>query len=389
MAIAKVTINDLIKYREEIEQLTEVLNEAQNGIERLEKADRDIQKEIGEYEKASNKCDGILSELKDKLRQLEAKKRKLEQEIQRLKAEIGAVNAEINALQAEMAELMAELAAAPPFAKAAIMAELAEARERLADCRARKTELQHQLSEAQQELERTKQNIETARRLIEEAEQEKSKIGAGLQNLNAASNDLRSTIRELNGLLQQLLRDSRHALECLRKSQEYINRYIGIRLDGAQYASYNDLSCSETRNAVQFRELRSDYHVDLLKRSEYSKTINVSYLMEREWHKILSEQNGIRREEFGFIKNDLIKEWEKRNGIPWPTYKEDVYSPSGKLIRRAGDKYDAHHLQPLTYGGENESINLTPLHALEHFDKQGIHATDSPFGKIEKFYKET
>ena len=35
MVIAKVTINDLIKYREEIEQLTEVLNEAQNGIERL------------------------------------------------------------------------------------------------------------------------------------------------------------------------------------------------------------------------------------------------------------------------------------------------------------------------------------------------------------------
>lgn len=94
------------------------------------------------------------------------------------------------------------------------------------------------------------------------------------------------------------------------------------------------------------------------------------------------------REDFGKNKNDLIKQWENSNDCQWPTYDKDVYSQGGKLIRRAGDKYDAHHIQPLTFGGENTSNNLTPLHALEHYDKQGIHSSDSAFGRIEKFYKE-
>lgn len=63
MAIAKVELNDLIKYKEEIEQLIEVLRETQGGIDELEKTDNDIKKEIGEYEDASRKCDQIISEL--------------------------------------------------------------------------------------------------------------------------------------------------------------------------------------------------------------------------------------------------------------------------------------------------------------------------------------
>ena len=90
------------------------------------------------------------------------------------------------------------------------------------------------------------------------------------------------------------------------------------------------------------------------------------------------------REEFGNIKNKLIKDWEKLHNEKWPTYKEDVYSAYGKLIRRAGDKYDAHHIQPLTFGGENIANNITPLHVCEHFDKQGVHSPESPFGTIEK-----
>ena len=104
--------------------------------------------------------------------------------------------------------------------------------------------------------------------------------------------------------------------------------------------------------------------------------------------KISVEGNGIKREEFSKCKDNLIREWEDKNGCKWPTYNEDVYSPSGKLIRRAGDRYDAHHIQPLTFGGENRSSNLTPLHAAEHYDKQGIHSPESPFGKLEKYYRE-
>ena len=87
-------------------------------------------------------------------------------------------------------------------------------------------------------------------------------------------------------------------------------------------------------------------------------------------------------DEFDDKKRELIRQWEDENGIPWPTYDEDVFTEAGKPLRPAGARYDAHHIQPLTYGGENVSSNITPLHALEHFDKKGVHAPDSPFGRM-------
>lgn len=42
-----------------------------------------------------------------------------------------------------------------------------------------------------------------------------------------------------------------------------------------------------------------------------------------------------------------------------------------------------HHIQPLSMGGKNEVGNITPMHASEHYDKQGVHAPDSPFSKLD------
>ena len=67
-----------------------------------------------------------------------------------------------------------------------------------------------------------------------------------------------------------------------------------------------------------------------------------------------------------------------------PKYDEDVYSSNGKMIRKAGGDYDAHHIQPLGMNGQNEASNITPLHANEHYDKQGVHAPDSPYSKLDK-----
>lgn len=142
----------------------------------------------------------------------------------------------------------------------------------------------------------------------------------------------------------------------------------------------NEPKMSESK---EFNELKNDYFDDLKSRSEYPNTIDDS-IKENDWKKIEPEQNGEMREEFGNSKNRLISDWEARNNQKWPTYGEDVYSPNGKLIRRAGDKYDAHHIQPLTYDGKNSAENITPLHASEHFDKQGVHSSNSPFGKMEK-----
>ena len=129
--------------------------------------------------------------------------------------------------------------------------------------------------------------------------------------------------------------------------------------------------------------MRIGYYDDLRKRSDYPETINDDG---RDWARRDASENATMREEFDGNKKRLIKEWEKKNGKSWPIYVEDIYSDSGKRIRRKGDRYDAHHVQPLTYGGENSSPNLTPLHVLDHYDKKGVHAPDSPYGRIGKLF---
>ena len=141
------------------------------------------------------------------------------------------------------------------------------------------------------------------------------------------------------------------------------------------------LSPSEVK---EFEDLKNNYFDDLKSKSEYPNTIDDS-IKENEWKRISPEKNAEMREDFSNMKNKLISDWENMHGEKWPTYTEDVYSPNGKLIRREGDKYDAHHVQPLTFNGKNSAENITPLHASEHFDKQGVHAPESPYGKMEKY----
>ncbi len=79
------------------------------------------------------------------------------------------------------------------------------------------------------------------------------------------------------------------------------------------------------------------------------------------------------RSEFNKTRKDMIDKWEETNQRKWPTYDQDVTTAEGKTIRKAGDRYDAHHVQPLELGGKNTAENITPMHAKDHFDKQGIH----------------
>ena len=78
------------------------------------------------------------------------------------------------------------------------------------------------------------------------------------------------------------------------------------------------------------------------------------------------EKVADKREEFDENKAKLRKEWEELNHQEWPKYKEDVVNDDGKVIRKAGDNYDAHHIQPLQLGGENVASNITPLDVNSH-----------------------
>jgi len=47
-------------------------------------------------------------------------------------------------------------------------------------------------------------------------------------------------------------------------------------------------------------------------------------------------------------------------GQKWPRYSEDLVNEKGRVLRRAGDPYDAHHVIENVYGGPHEWWNLTP-----------------------------
>jgi len=87
------------------------------------------------------------------------------------------------------------------------------------------------------------------------------------------------------------------------------------------------------------------------------------------------------RRAFGKIRAQLREEWEKQTGQKWPSYEEDVKDGKGKVIRRKGQPYDAHHIVELSYGGPNVWYNLFPAkHPDEH--QQGIHGEYSVASQI-------
>lgn len=141
-----------------------------------------------------------------------------------------------------------------------------------------------------------------------------------------------------------------------------------------------DTVIKEADKVEQVEKLLKEYFDDLKNNSEYPDTIKDDG---EPYEKLSPEETAEKRAEFNANKERLIKEWEEKNGMECPRYEEDVYV-NGKLIRKAGDRYDAHHIHPLSLGGKNESNNITPISAEKHFDKQGVHAPDSPYGKLEK-----
>lgn len=177
--------------------------------------------------------------------------------------------------------------------------------------------------------------------------------------------------------------------EHYRRSQEYYAKtsdckekavHIREKLDSVSAVTEftNDL------NSGELSELHKAYMDDLKRKSDCPKTLENAGFDISEMRKLSPEETAHMREEFDDCKAELKKRWEELNGRPWPKYEKDVYSASGKLIRKAGSDYDAHHIHPLCLGGKNEAKNITPLHAEVHYDKQGVHAPDSPYSKMEK-----
>ncbi len=132
----------------------------------------------------------------------------------------------------------------------------------------------------------------------------------------------------------------------------------------------------------EIEALIKEYLNDLYDKSEHKDTLPENPFNANDLKRRTPEENQRMREDFDDKKADLRKQWEQKHGEPWPRHTEDVYLPNGILIRRKGDRYDAHHIHPLSLGGKNEVENITPLNANVHFDSRGVHSPGSPYSKM-------
>ncbi len=123
------------------------------------------------------------------------------------------------------------------------------------------------------------------------------------------------------------------------------------------------------------------YLSDLKAKAAFSDTISDKLLDTSKLEIRPQEQVENLREEFDDKKANLRKEWENINKREWPKYKQDVYNENGIRVRKAGDNYDAHHIQPLKLGGENIASNITPM---DYFKHNEIHSGNGSCTKLLK-----
>ncbi|MBC1606023.1 hypothetical protein HCJ39_14995 [Listeria rocourtiae] len=107
-------------------------------------------------------------------------------------------------------------------------------------------------------------------------------------------------------------------------------------------------------------------------------------LRTKEYTKLTPAETTKHRVKFDGNKSKLITEWETKLEEKWPTYSENVYSDrNGKIIRRTGEKYDAHHIIENTFGGEHEWWNIHPA-KFPNEHQAGIHGAGSPARELFK-----
>lgn len=113
-----------------------------------------------------------------------------------------------------------------------------------------------------------------------------------------------------------------------------------------------------------YREIKSKQKEQLLKELKENKFIKLS-----------PEDTKPYKIEFNKLRDKLISEWEKNTGSKWPIYTEDIYY-KGEVVRKAGQRFDVHHLIESSFGGPNEWWNLHPA-AFPSEHQLGIHGLNS------------
>lgn len=125
-----------------------------------------------------------------------------------------------------------------------------------------------------------------------------------------------------------------------------------------------------------------DYIDDVKSKSEYPETVKIK--ADEIQLRDCSKETKEKRVEFEKMKRALIKEWEEKYGREFPREQKDVVSEDGKILRKAGSRYELHHIVPLSLGGNNSLDNLTPMSYSAHKE---LHGSGSAYSKLRSAVK--
>lgn len=159
--------------------------------------------------------------------------------------------------------------------------------------------------------------------------------------------------------------------KAFKEAESFWEKEFQDQAEQAKVEPHNntDLSSKIDTQDVQSKDIVQivkDYIQDLKSKSDYPDTISDDAIDTSDLEVQPPDKVADKREEFVDKKDQLRKEWEELNHQEWPKYKEDVVNADGKVIRKAGDNYDAHHIKPLHLGGDNTASNITPLDVKSH-----------------------
>lgn len=143
-----------------------------------------------------------------------------------------------------------------------------------------------------------------------------------------------------------------------------------------------EVNVNKLESNVDVNSAFKDYIDDVKSKSEYPETVKIK--ADEIQLRDCSKETKEKRVEFERVKRARIKEWEEKYGREFPKEQKDVVSKDGTILKKAGSRYELHHIVPLSLGGDNSLDNLTPMSYSAHKE---LHGAGSAYSKLRSAVK--
>lgn len=143
-----------------------------------------------------------------------------------------------------------------------------------------------------------------------------------------------------------------------------------------------EVNVNKLESNVDVNSAFKDYIDDVKSKSEYPETVKIK--ADEIQLRDCSKETKEKRVEFERVKRARIKEWEEKYGREFPKEQKDVVSKDGTILKKAGSRYELHHIVPLSLGGDNSLDNLTPMSYSAH---KALHGAGSAYSKLRSAVK--